>query len=359
MSSGHSKKRYFSDFIGMLLVSGLSLFLLIYIGFGEAQRTYEQLQYEKLMAQGQIIQSAMEKVLRPGLPLRQYVGFNTLSERILSSDKSISAIIAYDRNRKAVFTSENNLVPLFSSDFRLFHIDGQSDLADRYLRVKLPLSNRFEQIGSLVLIIPKSVITQRIKASFDPLFVTGAALSIVFSLFTAIFRPQLNKKNAPWLQFCLATTFLSMSIIVVVSLIMLYSEGAQAKTRALADTLGYRLADIVSFNLVIKDIVGLDQLFADYQRLNPDIEAAALIVNNKVAIHTNPEQIGQPWVHTKTSYEYIVNLTPTGSIRDIRIAVALPFEIVFQRTTRSIKNFAALFVASAFLAGLFLQCKSR
>ena len=40
----YSFKRRFSDFIAMLLVSTLSLFLLLYIGIGEAQRTYEQLQ---------------------------------------------------------------------------------------------------------------------------------------------------------------------------------------------------------------------------------------------------------------------------------------------------------------------------
>jgi MFS family permease len=358
VKSGYSIKHYLSDFISMLLVSGLSLFLLIYIGFGEAQRSYEQLHYEKLMAQGQIIQNAMEKVLRPGLPLKQYVGFNSLCKRILASDKSISTIIAFDRNEIPVFTCGNEYVQRLSSGLISSSHVRPGDLADKYLQVKLPLSNRFEQIGGLVLAIPKSTIMQRIKASFGPLFVTGAVLSIVFSLFITIFRPHLTKQKTPWLQIWFATTFLSMSIIIVFSLIMLYSEGAQAKTRALADTLGYRLADIVSFNLVIEDIVGLDQLFADYQRLNPDIESAALIINDKVAIHTDPERIGHPWVHDKSSYEYIVDLTPPGSIRAIRTAVALPFDIVYQRTTRSIKNFAALFVASAFLAGLFLQLAS-
>ena len=99
----------------MLLVSGLSLLLLIYIGFGEAQRTYEQLHYEKLMAQGQIIQNAMGKVLRPGLPLKQYVGFNTLCGRILASDKSISVIIAFDRNQVPIFNCGEEVVQPFSS----------------------------------------------------------------------------------------------------------------------------------------------------------------------------------------------------------------------------------------------------
>lgn len=342
----------------MLIVSGLSLFLLIYVGFGEAQRTYEQLHYEKLTAQGQIVQNAMEKALRPGLPLKQYIGFGTLAERILASDESIAAIIAYDINHNPVFISGDDSVPLPLSATDSGQTPALDDRQQAYLQVTLPLRNRFEQIGSLTITVPRLVITGRIKNSFKPLLMTGAVLAFVFSLFITLFRDRLERRKTPWLQISFATTFIAMSMAVIITLIMLYSEGTQAKTRALADTLGQRLADIVTFNLVVQDILGLDQLFGDYQRLNPDIKAAALIINKEIVIHTDPEQVGQQWKHDKSNYEYIVDLTPSGSVREIRTAVVLPFNIVFERTTRSIKNFAALFVASAFLAGLFLQLAS-
>ena len=92
-------------------------------------------------------------------------------------------------------------------------------------------------------------------------------------------------------------------------------------------------------------------------RLGGDVSVWAR-TGDKVVIHTDPEQIGLSWIRNNTSYEYIVDLTPPGSIRAIRTAVALPFDIVYKRIMRSIKNFAALFVASAFLAGLFLQLAS-
>ncbi len=358
MNSGYSSQWYFSDFLTMLMVSGVSLLLLIYVGFGEAQHTYEQLQYEKLVAQGQIVQNAMEKVLRPGLPLKQYVGFSTLAGRILASDESISAITAYDIDGQPVFTSGDESIPLLSPDTSTVDEAKLANLDDRYLQVTLSLSNRFEQIGSLAITVPRSVITRRIEASFKPLLVIGAGLSLFFALLITLYTRRLDRKKNRWVQISFATTFFTMSIVVVVTLIMLFSEGIQAKTKALADTLGHRLADIVTFNLNYKDITGLDQLFGDYQRLNPDINAAALIVNDRIEIHTDPDQIGKQWSTDKTNYEYIVNLTPPGSVREIRIAVSLPFDVVFQRTARSIKNFAALFVASAFLAGLFLQLAS-
>lgn len=358
MPTTYSLKRYFVDFVTMLMVSGLSLFLLIYVGFGEAQRTYEQLHFEKIVAQGQIVQNAMEKVLRPGLPIKQYVGFGTLAERIRASDESISAIIAYDINNNPIFVSGDSSVPLIPSSIDpLENVEFQS-LDEKYLQVILPLRNRFEQIGSLAITIPRMVITERIETSFKPLLITGAVLACLFSLFITLYRDRLEKKRAPWLQISFASTFLAMSMAVVFVLVVLFSEGTQAKTKALADTLGQRLADIVTFNLVVKDIVGLDQLFGDYRHLNPDIKAAALIIDGKIEIHTDPKIVGQQWVHERTNYEYIVNLTPPGSVREIRTAVALPFEVVFDRTARSIKNFVALFVATAFLAGLFLQLAS-
>ena len=358
MPNVYSLRFYFFDFVTMLLVSGLSLFLLIYVGFGEAQRTYGQLHHEKLVAQAQIMQNAMEKVLRPGLPLKQYVGFGTLAERILASDKSIAAIIAYDINQVPVFIAGDGSVPLLLSASGELQTAGLDDPQHKYLQVILPLSNRFEQLGSLAITIPRAVITERIEASFKPLLATGAIMACIFSLFVTIYRENLERKKTPWLQMSFAATFLAMSLVVIVTLVMLYSEGTQAKTKALADTLGQRLADIVTFNLVVQDIVGLDQLFGDYQRLNPDIKAAALIINNEIAIHTDPAQVGQQWKQDKSNYEYIVDLTPPGSMREIRTAVVLPSDIVFERTTRSIKNFAALFVASAFLSGLFLQLAS-
>ena len=353
MKANYETRRFFTDAATMLLVSGLSLFLLIYIGFAEAQRSYLQLYFEKLEAQGQIMQNAMENVLRPGLPLKQYVGFNTLAQRILAADPSISGITAFDLTSMPVFHAGERLVPLRADGAGETSIAHMPALNSDYLQVILPLSNRFEHLGYLAISVPRAQITARIEREFTPLLLFAGALSIGFSLFAAMARG--DRRQMRWRQLGFAATFLVMSLALVATLIMLYSDGTQAKTRALADTLGQRLVDIVSFNLVIGDITGLESLFSDYKRLNPDIQAAALLINDTIEIHTDPAQVGKPWVRDPTTHEYLVDLTPPDSVREIRIAVALPADIVLHRTLRSIKNFAALFIASAFLAGLFLQ----
>ena len=343
----------------MLLVSGLSLLLVVYVGFGEAQRIYHQFQVEKLSAQGRILQMAMSSYLWAGLPLRQYVGFTTRAESILASDRSISAMRVFDQEGNPVFSAGDRTIPLVRSSANGNGPgDTQIDLRqdERYVQVVLPLRNKFEAIGSLAVTMPRDQVTSRLEHSFQRLLAAAAVLSLGFAWFASVVGPRLAGRRGPWLQIGYALTFLAMSAMVVGTLVAVYSEGAQAKTKSLADSLGQRLRDIVDFNINIDELEGLDRIFGEYRRLNPDISAAGLIVNGRVLIHTDPEAVGGDWVSRPRTYEYFIDLTqPETNANEIHVAVALPAEFVYRQVGRSVKNFAALFVASAFLAGLFLR----
>lgn len=360
-SRGRRVGGFLFDALTMLLVSALSLFLLIYVGFGEAQRTYQQFHLEKLTAQGAVIQNAMENYLRPGLPLTQYVGFTARAERLLASDDSIVSLAAYDSLGQPVFVSGDATIPLLSSDGT--GANGATSAENphevrqnnKYIQVILPLRSRFGTVGSLAITVPTSVLAERVANEFKPLLSVAAGLSILFALFISISRSRISKWRFPWLQIAFVMTFFTMAVVVILTLVTLYNDGAQSKTKALANSLGQRLVDIVTFNLNINEIQGLDRMLGEYRRLNPDISAAGLIVGGVVRIHTDARQVGREWNSEKNTYEYFVNLTPPGESRQIRVAVALPVDIVLRQIVRSVKNFAALLVASAFLAGLFLQ----
>jgi MFS family permease len=227
---------------------------------------------------------------------------------------------------------------------------------DRYVQVVLPLRNKFEAVGSLAVTMPRAMVTDRLEQSFRTLLIVAACLSVAFAWFASVFGPRLAAHRTPWLQIVYALTFLTMSGAVVGTLLIIYSEGAQTKTMALADTLGQRIRDIADFNLNLGEFEGLDRVFGEYRRLNPEITAAGLIVNGRVRNHTDPGAVGTPWVSDRQTYEYVIDLTrPERNANDIRVAVSLPVAVVYRQVVRSVKNFAALFVASAFLAGLFMQ----
>ena len=347
-----------SDAFTMFIVSGLSLLLLMYVAFGEGQRTYQQFHLEKLVAQGRVIQSAINNFLRPGLPLKQYVGFATRAGTILSSDPSIAAIAVFDAEGNEVFAVGESAIPLLpEADDVSTQSSKTTDtrMSNQLVQAVLPLRNRYEVVGQLAVTMPRALVASRVQASFEPLLIVAGVLSAVFGIAVALSRTALRNRRMPWLQIGYGLTFLMMACFVIFTLINLYSEGAQAKTKALADSLGQRLTDIVGFNLNIEEIRGLDKIFGDYRKLNPDISAAGLTVNGLVTIHTDQRQVGRPWVNDKRDYQYTVDITPPDSIRRIEVAVALPVNIVLRQIVRSVKNFAALFVASAFIAGLFLQ----
>ena len=92
-----------ADGFTMFVVMWLSLLLLIYVALGEGSRIYERFQGDKLAGQVQIVQNSMQTFLRSGLPLKQFVGFNTIAEPILSADETISTLSVSDPAGKQVF----------------------------------------------------------------------------------------------------------------------------------------------------------------------------------------------------------------------------------------------------------------
>ena len=80
----------------MFVVTGLSLLLLVYVGFGDGKRTYEQFHIEKLTAHGRIVQNSSRTICATGLPLKQYAGFTQLSEPLVR-DREIDALVVYDQ----------------------------------------------------------------------------------------------------------------------------------------------------------------------------------------------------------------------------------------------------------------------
>ena len=355
MRSAKSFKRRLIDATMMLLVLGLSLMLLIYVGFSEAKRTYQQFQLEKLEAQGKIIQNELESFLRAGLPLRQFVGFGTLAGPILESDHSIAALTVFDRTGRPIFAAGDDTIPLLPIAATAESNTFELRMTKQYEQVVLPLRNRFETVGSLAVTMPTSVVTGTVESAFKPLLVVAACLSAAFAMFVSIAQAPVTQGRTPWLQIVYALIFLGMAVLVIATLVNLYKDGATTRAQAVADSLGQRLSIIMMVNINIEQIHGLDAIFDDYRRLYPDISAAGLIVNGKVHAHTDRGAAGKPWMTDSDNYEYEVDLSRPEAGRNVKVKVALPANVVTNRVLRSVKNFAALFVASGFLAGLFLQ----
>lgn len=350
--------RRFTDAFAMFVVAAVSLVLLIYVAFGEAKRTYERFQIEKLVAQGQVIQTSVESFVKPGLPIQQFVGFNQLAEPMVKADPLIDAIGFYDMTGQRVFNAgeaEARQLGPEADPQRLGETGAELRQEGALLQVILPIRNRFEQIGTVVLSVPRQKIAAHVEEAFGPLVKAGSTAALGFGLFILLFAHRFAA-NARWrwVGGAFVTTFLVVAAFVVSTLIAVYSQGAQARAKSLADSLGQRLDDLVIYNINLDEITGIIALFGDYKRLNPEIRAAALIVDGKVRAHVDPKMRDKDWDHVAADYEYTVDISQPSNPRSVQVKVALPKDIVWQQVLRSVKNFTALLVASGFLAALFM-----
>ena len=349
------------DGITMFIVTGLSLLLLVYVGVGEGKRTYEQLEIEKLISQGRHLQTSIENNLRAGLPLKQFAGFSTIADGIVNGLEEVDAIVVYDQTGHQLFIAldkKNPKLPQPSSAIKRVKQTIELDKSDTHTQVILPLRSRFETVGSLVVMASRDGLAKRLSSNFRPLLFVVLVLTSLFAIVVWVMAPYIARTRTPWLQIGYALTFLVMAGAVVATLVTLYSEAVQAKIQASALTLSQRLSDVVEFNLKFEHIEGVEKIFRDYRRLNPEINEAALVVEGIVQISADPKKVGKPWVSDSRNFEYDINLSRSNKSRVANLVVTAPTAVVYDQVERSVRNFAALFVASAFLAGLFLQVAS-
>lgn len=343
------------DGLIMLAVAAVSFTLLVYVGWGEGKRTYPRFLVEKMAAQGELVQAALETYLRAGLPLAQFPGFRPIAEPIRQSDPGIAAIVARDRAGHTVFAAGDTGVPQLPGAA----IAGAAATA-RYtirddgvwLQVALPLRNRFEIVGELTVTMPRSAIARVTDAHLPVLAALAGGMAVLFGLFSLWAASRLRNHRIPWIGIGYTAVFALVAAAVVASLVSLYADGAQSKAKALADSLAERLRPVVAYGLTLQDLEGLDRMLAGYRRLNPDIQAVGITQNGRILVHSDPAQVGQGWISDASAYDYVVPIAAAAS--DIRIAVALPASVVWRAVAHSVKNFAALFVATALIAALFM-----
>ena len=342
----------------MFIVTGLSLFLLIYVGMGEGRRTYQQLEIEKLSSQGQRLQASIENHLRAGLPLEQFAGFNTLASSVVNGIDEVDALAVYNQSGDNLFIEidkRNPGLPPPSPTIKHVKQNIEIDYSDNHTQVILPLRDRFETVGSLVVVASRDGLSKRLKAAFQSLPYVVFGLSALFAIVVWIISPYLARTSVPWLQIGYACTFLITAGGVVFALASLYSEAVQGKVQASAMVLSQRLNAVVEVNVRFRDVDGIDQVFSEYRRLNPEIKEASLIINGAIQVSSDPRKLGASWTSDPRNFEYNIDMSPQDNSRTVHFVVTAPRSVVYDQVERSVRNFAALFVASAFLAGLFLQ----
>ncbi len=365
MISRRIGNNYFTGLIATVMVLAFSLALLTYVGYGEARRIYPRFEIAKVAAQGELVKNSIEQILLSNLPLKQFPGFSPLTNPVLESTQSLSAIYVTDTTQQPVFVNgregDDSFAVPSASDFQTSRLQAGNtrydvtESGDNY-QISLTLKNKFEAVGKLNLLLPKSVISRQIDTDFFYVVMAAVVLLVLYAGFILIKgRSKQSQESTLWMAISYGVIFLVMAMVVIVTLVILYSGGIQGKTEALAKSLGERLNVPLKLGLEIDSLDKLDQTFKNYQELNPDLSYVALTRNNQIVIHTNPAQVGKQWQAENGYFKQDVRLEQAAEKGQLEVHVGIPTSLVFGELWQAAKNFIALFVASILLSTLFFN----
>ncbi len=367
---------YIIPFIAVWL---LTLMLLIYIGYGEAGRTYSKFQMEKLVTQGEIVQIALAAYLQAGLPLKHFSGFPSQSEGLLRSDEKIENMQVFDSRKNRIFIgaqrdlereellrllddrryreSKISLNVKSSSQYRL------EESEDSY-RVMVDLPGKFGTAGYLIIESTKREIFRDLNRVYRYVFLSFIGLTLLFVSFVLIFEIFMKNKSRRKLVYQVAYTlgFLTISVVIVVAVFNIFGEGARAKTKILSDYMARRLEAIVELGIKLEDISGINEAFRATRSSNPDVNAIALIRNDRSVFHTDEEMIGHFYIPESNSYEYVTPLNRDTEGREdykLKVAVSIPIDVVTRAILGSAKNFFVLFLACSLISLIFLDVSTQ
>src|SRR3954454_7921001 len=266
------------DAVSMFIVTALSLLLLLYVGFGEGKRTYEKIELEKLTAQGQLVQNAIEKFLRDDLPLKQFPGFATIVAPLVDGLAEVDAMAVYNHDGHELFLVKdkaNPQLPAPSTAISRVKRDIEIDKGDTHYQIVVPLRTRFETAGALVIMSQTSIVADSLKTAFLPLLFLVVGLAAVFSIGITFAAPYLARTKVPWLQIGFGLTFFLMAGALVYTLVVLYFEGVKGKAETATSTFSQRFNDVVAFNLNLGDFEGVGKAVDEFRQLNAEVSEAA------------------------------------------------------------------------------------
>ncbi|MGK7890525.1 MAG: MFS transporter [Leptolyngbyaceae cyanobacterium] len=383
-----------------------SFILLIYIGLGEAHRTYPTLVLDKIAAQGAIVQSSLQTFVVAGLPLRQFPGFTPLTASLLQADDSILEFRVVDDQGTELFRNQQPETTLSFKNFEPSwiktsaanrpEVDQQRDTgspvstpstpstpstnparskgydieenADAY-RVTLPLCNKFAVLGTLKVTTSKGAINRTINRQFVKDGILAGICLVAYAILAFIAYGQWAQQKAKqWTKIAFSGFLLAMSLLLMMTLLNIYTGGIQGRTQALTESLAGRLNAAIALGLRLEDFNGIDQTFRDYQTLNPDLSFISLTMLpdptasyeqpplEEVLIHTDAALIGQDWQASTADFAYAAQLQDAS--RQFIVRLGVPWRFIYSQLWRSAKNFLVLFIASAFVSILFLNLMS-
>ncbi|MGF1767672.1 MFS transporter [Enterovibrio makurazakiensis] len=310
-------------FFGILLL-GLSLFLVVFVGYAQTLKSYQHQTREAILAQAEVAKLNIEQILSSGVPLQDIAGLQALLSPIADTDPSVVDL--------RLTSGETEL-------YRYTNTVIEGNL------ITIPLNNKFSRAGSLDILLSDTPIKEKVDASFLTLL---WAMLILLSLF--IWSVTLNQSGSRYLK-SFSVIFLTMTMLVVVLVTILLKQSLENKADSMASLIGHRLAPVLQADIDPDLVGGMDQMLADFIRSNKEVASLTVFVDDRAIARSEDGQHSQV-LSQLAEYE---SEDDKGNI----IHIAFHPEVLLGQLLKVLKSFAILFGGCAFVCFAFVKLLSK
>lgn len=318
------------------VVTGLSLLLLAFVGYGETLRTTAQIERQQIEGQAELARSQIESALQAGIPLNDLANLDSLLQPTLLRLPGVDRVTVVHR-------SGEQLYPLGLQTQQ--QMDAESALS-------LPLRGRLGEVGQLTINLKPDSVELAVQMLFQPVALFIALLALLGFVLPRWLIGSDNSLAAAERRY-FAVSFSLVALLLVVLMSGLYARSAHNQGEYLAQSLQQRLSAATANGIPLHLLSGLDSLLAEYQQLNPQISALELQQRGRMMASASDDAMAMLPQALQIEHRQPIAAT------DVELVLTLPASVILEQVARSLKNFAVLFIATWLAANLFSRLLAR
>ncbi len=338
--------------VGPALILGLSLGLLAWVGYEEARRSYPEIELEKIASEARVLAGPIETFLLAGQPLEHFPGFIPRAEPVVRSDAVLAGLTLTDEEGTVVAATTRGHLDEATASLPSAGRERilREDLTHYHLG--LPLRSRYETAGVLWAHAQKRRIAERIDTRYGLVLLACGGVWLLFTAGLLLARGGWSRRT---LAGAYTVAFAAAAVVLLVWLTALYGGGIEERTRAVARTLASRLETAAAIGLSLEDFTGFEELLQEYRGANLSGGYVAITQAGRTRLHTDPARAGRPWQPPSGMFRLA---EPVPSLEAVTVRVGVPWSVLTARIGDALRSFAALFLASGFLAALLFNLLS-
>lgn len=366
--------------VPIVLILSLTLVLMVFIGYGEARRTYYFYRVETTILQSETFLDIISPFVEAGFPLTMYSGYDGMAQVYMESNDDLHTFIVLDPYETVVFHNQRS--PLNDNQIfqkSMLELDWNENVtlmeSKDYFRIERQLpKDRNNQSGVVEFYLSKKVSQQRIMESYKLVFycLGGAIflLALTFFILTSKKRRKTEvgqKLSDSLLRLFYLMIFVLLAAVVTFTTIQIYNTGVRGKANAVGTLLARRLYPVKDLGVRFEDLTGVDTILSDFRDRYDMIESVSLITseigaqsNSGVILYdSNPIQRGENF--TPDLNRFLVFDAPLGESgsTDVQerliIKISVPRKEINRAILNSLITFSALLIGCGLISMIFLN----